>query len=112
MIEEKIEINFDEFLSCFGDDGEIKDGYAENAQCCIDAINNVVDRFVSGAETIAHHGLNLHGNGFHAKVDVSVEGGSIALNISRDGFGVLASYIFGTSMNLKLSKSYNMVSIE
>lgn len=111
-IEETLKINFDEFLSCFDDEGEIKDGFAENAQCCIDAINKAVDKFVSDAEIIAHDGFNLSGNNFHAKVDVSVGENAVSLNITRgDCSGVLASFNFELTLNLVLTKSYYTVSI-
>ena len=112
MIEEKLTIDFNEFVSCFDDEGEIKDGFAENAQCCIDAINKAVERFVSGAEIIAHDGFNLNNNNFHVKVDVAPGENAVALNISRgNSSGVLASFNFGLPLSLVLTKSYNTVSI-
>jgi hypothetical protein len=79
MIEEKMVIDFSEYLFCFNDTGEVSD--AENAQCCIKAINEAVNRFIAGASTIAHHGFNLGSNNFHAEVYVSIEDGYVSLNI-------------------------------
>lgn len=111
-IEEKIEIDFGEYLSCFDDEGEIKEGCAENAQCCIDAINKAVNNFISGAETIAHHGFNLYGNNFHAEVVVSVDEDCVSLKIMRDDyFDELAGYVFEPTTNLVMTKSFNLVSI-
>jgi hypothetical protein len=111
-IEEKIEIDFGEYLSCFDDDGDIKEGCAENAECCIKAINKAVNKFIDGAETIAHHGFNVYGNKFHAEVVVSVDEDCVSLKIMRDNHsGELAEYVFGTTTNLVMTKSFNLVSI-
>lgn len=111
MIEEKIKINFDEFLSCFDDEGNVKD--AENAKCCIKAINEAVNNFIDGAETIAHHGFNLFGNNFHAEVVVSVDEDCASLKIMCDYHSgeLAAEYNFGKATSLVMTKSYGLVSI-
>ncbi len=113
-IEETLKINFDEFLSCFDDEGEIKDGFAKNAQSCIDAINEAVSRFTSGVTTIAHHGFNLNGNKFHTlvKVDTSFDNNLVSLEIACDDSNVSALYIFDATMNLVMTKAHDTVSIE
>lgn len=112
-IEETLKINFDEFLSCFDDEGEIKDGFSENAQCCIDAINEAVNKFFSGAETIAHQGFNVYGCNFHANVSVSFGENLVSLKISCDNYtGDLAEYIFEPTTDLVLTKSCKLVSIK
>jgi hypothetical protein len=112
MIEEKMVIDFSEYLFCFNDTGEVSD--AENAQCCIKAINEAVNRFITGASTIAHHGFNLNGKGFHMDVDVSLsddDGDSVSLYI-RDTFGVSAEFIFDATMKLVMTKTNNCVVID
>jgi hypothetical protein len=112
-IEETLKINFDEILSCFDDEGEIKDGFPENAQCCIDAINEAVNKFFSGAETIAHQGFNVYGCDFHTNVNVSVGENIVSLTISCGNCtGNLAEYIFEPTTDLVLTKSYKLVSIK
>lgn len=112
-IEETLKINFDEFLSCFDDEGEIKNGFAENAQSCIDAINEAVDKFLYGAETIAHQGFNVYGCNLHANVNVSVGENLVSLKISYDTCtDILAEYIFEPTTDLVLTKSSKLVSIE
>lgn len=112
-IEETLKINFDEFLSCFDDEGEIKDGFPENAQCCIDAINEAVNKFLSGAETIAHQGFNFYGCNFHANVNVSVGENLVSLKISYGTCaGYLAEYIFEPTTDLVLTKNCKLVSIK
>lgn len=113
MIEEKLTIDFNELVSCFDDDGEIKDGFVENAQCCIDAINKSINNFLSGVTTIAHQGFNVYGCNFHAKVNISVGENIVSLKIVCDGFsGNLAEYIFEPTTDLVMNKSYNLVSIK
>lgn len=114
MIEEKMIISFTEYLSCFDDEGEyINDTAKENAEHCINAINEAVNRFIAGIEVIAHHGLNLNGNTFHANVDVSAFAGEASLRfICDDCSGMSADYLFEATNGLMLTKSYNMVSIE
>lgn len=113
MIEEKIVIDFAEYLFCFNDNGEVRD--AENAQCCIKAINGAVNRFIAGASTIAHHGFNLNGKGFHMDVDVSLsdddDGDLVSLYI-RDTFGVSAEFNFDATMKLEMTKTNNCVVID
>ena len=112
-IEETLKINFDEFLSCFDDEGEIKDGFPKNAQCCIDAINEAVNKFLYGAETIAHQGLNISGCNFHANVNVSVGDNLVLLKITCDNYaGDLAEYIFEPTTDLVLTKCCKLVSIK
>lgn len=116
MIEEKMIISFTEYLSCFDDEGEyINDSAKENAEHCIKAINEAVNRFIAGTAVIAHHGLNLNGNTFHANVDVSPDAGEVSLNITCDDddcLGMSAAYLFEATTDLALTKSYNLVSIE
>jgi hypothetical protein len=114
MIEEKMIISFTAYLSYFDDEGEyINDTAKENAQSCINAINEAVNRFVAGVSIIAHHGFNLNGNNFHANVEVSTDGSDASLNITyNDCSEVLAMYCFDATTDLELTKSYNMVSIE
>jgi hypothetical protein len=113
-IEETLKINFDELLSCFDDEGEIKNGFAENAQCCLNAINEAVDRFTYGVTTVAHHGFNLNGHSFHTlvKVDVSCDQSLVSLEITCDDSNVSALYIFDATMNLVMTKTNDTVSIE
>lgn len=115
-IEETLKINFDEFLSCFDDEGEIKNGFAENAQCCLNAINEAVSRFTSGVTSIAHHGFNLNSHGFHTsvKADVSCypDQSLVSLEITCDDSNVSALYIFDATMNLVMTKTNDTVSIE
>lgn len=114
MIDEKMIISFTEYLSCFDDEGEyINDAAKENAEHCINAINEAVNRFIAGASTIAHHGFNLGSNNFHAEVDASIEDDYVSLNIiCGDCSEVTVSYCFETTTDLVLTKSYNVVSIE
>ena len=115
MIEEKLIISFTEYLSCFDDEfGEyINDSAKENAEHCIKAINEAVNRFIAGVETIAHQGFNLNGNNFHARVKASAADDSVEVNLICDDCpSVSALYLFGATMNLVLTKSYNVVSIE
>lgn len=108
MIEEKIEIDFGEYLSCFDDEGNVKD--TKNAECCIEAINKAVNNFIDGAQVIAHHGLNINGKNFRARVEVVAEENSMALDIvCGDTFRTLATYI--SEPNLVMTKSYGLVSI-
>ena len=113
-IEETLKINFDEILSCFDDEGEIKDGFAENAQSCIDAINYVVNNFLSGAETIAHQGFNVYGCNFHANINVSFGENLVSLEIvCGDCADTLAEYIFEPTTDLVMTKSCSkLVSIK
>lgn len=115
MIEEKIVIDFDEYLSCFNDTGELTNAEnAENAKCCIKAINEAINRFITGASTIAHHGFNLNGKGFHMDVDVSLSGddGDLVSLYIRDTFGATAEYIFDATMKLIMTKTNNCVFID
>ena len=112
-IEETLKINFGEYLSCFDDEGEIKAGCAENAECCIKAINKAVNKFIDGAETIAHQGFNVYGCNFHAKVNVSVGENLVSLKIVCDDCtDTLAEYIFEPTTDLVMNKSFKLVSIK
>lgn len=114
MIEERMIINFTEYLSCFDDEGEyIDDAAKENAQRCLDAINEAVNRLIAGVSTIAHHGFNLSGKNLHANVEVSPDAGEATLNITCDDCSSMsAAYCLEATMSLILTKSFNMVSIE
>lgn len=111
MIEEKIVIDFEEYLSYFDDAGEVRD--FANAQCCIDAINKAINDFLSRVTTVAHHGFNLQGKGFHAKAMISDDDGDalVLLNIS-DTFGATAEYIFDATMKLIMTKTNGCVAID
>lgn len=113
MIEEKIVIDFDEYLSYFDDTGEVRD--VANAQCCIDAINKAVNDFLSGATTVAHHGFNIHGKNFHVSVEVKPSDDDdyddlVSLNIS-DACGGSAEFCFDATRQLVMTKTYNCVHI-
>lgn len=111
MIEEKIVISFEEYLFCFNDNGEVRD--AENAQCCIKAINGAVNRFIAGASTIAHHGFNINGKGFHMDVDVSLSDDDDLVSLYiRDTFGASAEFNFAAKMKLVMTKTNNCVVID
>ena len=114
MIEERMIISFDEYLSCFDDEGEFASDVAkENAAYCIATINKSINNLIAGVPTIAHHGLNLNGNNFHANIRMSVDGSEADLDITCDECpSVLATYCFEPTMKLILNKSYNVVSIE
>ena len=114
MIEERMIINFTEYLSCFDDEGEFASDVAkENAAYCIATINKSINNFIAGVPTIAHHGFNLSGKNFHTTLRVSADGSEADLDIMCDDCpSVLATYCFEPTMKLILNKSYNVVSIE
>lgn len=110
MIEEKIVISFEEYRAFFN-------GECTAFQCCKDAIDEAVNKFFSGATTVAHHGFNLRGEDFHAEVDASASDDDddnidfISLNIT-EACGVSAEFNFDATMKLVMTKTNNCVVID
>lgn len=110
MIETTLKINFDEYLSFLDDDGELKAGYEEHAECCLNALNKAINEFLADADTVAHHGLNLNNGPFNAILRIAEEDGLASLIIHRDG-NSSASFLFELTTDLVLNKSHGLVSI-